>query len=129
MHLKKLIKANGKQMQVILPLTTLPDQLATSSIMKFILKFGAKTMVVYDALLSEKRILMAGSLDYSISNIIDYVFAAASLISPPFFGVQTKVYPYAQLSQIARLMQEKSYVAGVTNPMFLQNKACYDLLC
>jgi hypothetical protein len=66
--------------------------------MKFILKFGARTMVVYDALLSEKRILMAGSLDYSISNIIEYVFAAASLISPPFFGVQTKVYPYAQLS-------------------------------
>ena len=87
MHLKKLVKANGKQMQVILPFTTLPDQLATSSIMKFILKFGAKTMVVYDALLSEKRILMAGSLDYSISNIIDYVFAAVSLISPPFFGV------------------------------------------
>ena len=73
----------------------MPDQLATSSIMKFILKFGAKTMVVYDALLSEKKILMAGSLDYSISNIIDFVFAAASLISPPFFGVQTKVYPYA----------------------------------
>jgi len=87
LHLKKLVKANGKQMQVILPFTTLPDQLATSSIMKFILKFGAKTMVVYDALLSEKRILMAGSLDYSISNIIDYVFAAVSLISPPFFGV------------------------------------------
>ena len=55
-------------------------------------------MVVYDALLSEKRILMAGSLDYSISNIIDYVFAAASLISPPIHGIQTKVYPYAQLS-------------------------------
>ena len=97
--------------------------------MKFILKFGSKTMVVFDALLSEKKILMAGSLDYSISNIIEFVFAAASLISPPLFGVQTKVYPYAQLSQITRLMQEKSYVAGVTNPMFIQNKACYDLLC
>lgn len=85
--MKKPIKANSKQLQLILPMVFPPDQLATSSIMKFILKFGSKTMVVFDALLSEKKILMAGSLDYSISNIIDFVFAAASLISPPLFGV------------------------------------------
>lgn len=37
-----------------------PDQLATTSLLKFITRFGSSTMVVYDALLSEKRILMAG---------------------------------------------------------------------
>ncbi len=87
LHLKSQIYLGGNQLKIMLPLVHEPDHIATSSIMKFIVRFGSKTMLVYDALLSEKRILMAGSFDYSISNIIEYVFAAASLISPPFFGV------------------------------------------
>lgn len=68
LHLKRRIFLNdGSQHTVVFPLTTNPNQLALTSLMKFILKFSNKTMVVYDALLSEKRILMAGNLDYSIS--------------------------------------------------------------
>jgi len=44
-------------------------------------------MVVYDKLLSERRILFAGQLDFSISRIQEYVFAAASMISPPLIGI------------------------------------------
>lgn len=68
LHLKRSIcLSDGSQHTVVFPLTTNPNQLALTSLMKFILKFSNKTMVVYDALLSEKRILMAGNLDYSIS--------------------------------------------------------------
>lgn len=87
MHISYPLKMNGKQIKAVFPLTYSIDQLAISSLMKFLLKFGSTAMFVYDALLSEKRILMAGSLDYSISNIIDYVFAAASLVSPPLLGI------------------------------------------
>jgi len=84
-------------------------------------------MVVYDALLSEKRILMAGQLGYSISSIIDFVLTAAALISPPFLGVQNKVFPHVHLKEIGKLLQESSYIAGVTNPTFLFNKSLYDI--
>ena len=71
----------------MIPLASPPDQLASSSLTKFLLRFQTKAMVIYDALLAEKRILFAGSLDCSISQIQDYVFAAASLISPPLYGI------------------------------------------
>jgi Stabilization of polarity axis len=81
-----------------------PDQIATTSLLKFITRFGSSTMVVYDALLSEKRILMAGQLGYSISSIIDFVLTAAALISPPFLGVQNKVFPHVHLKEIGKLL-------------------------
>ena len=86
-------------------------------------------MVIYDALLAEKRILFAGALDCSLSQIQDYVFAAASLVSPPLYGIQNKIFPYVPLSQMPLLESESGFIAGVTNPMFLQNKRCHDLSC
>lgn len=67
--------------KVVVPLATPMDQIAANSLMKFITKFGTKTMIIYDALLQEKRILFAGALDFPINQIQDYVFAAASLIA------------------------------------------------
>lgn len=55
--------------------------------MKFINKFGKHTMFIYDSILQEKRILFAGALDFPLNQIQDYVFAAASLVSPPLVGV------------------------------------------
>ena len=71
----------------MIPLATPPDQVASSSLMKFLQRFQTKAMVIYDALLAEKRILFAGALDCSLSQIQDYVFAAASLVSPPLYGI------------------------------------------
>lgn len=33
------------------------------------MKFGEKTMLIYDAILSEKKILFSGGLDYSADEI------------------------------------------------------------
>lgn len=41
------------------------------------MKFGEKTMLIYDAILSEKRILFSGGLDHSAAEIADYVLACA----------------------------------------------------
>ena len=105
------------------------DQISTSSLMKFINKFGKHTMIIYDALLQEKRIIFAGALDFPINQIQDYVFAAASLISAPLVGVQSRIYPYAPLQMISFLEQEQGYVAGVTNHVYLMNKNCHDFCC
>jgi hypothetical protein len=105
------------------------DQLGQSSLLKFVIKFGALTMIIYNALLQEKRILMAGDLSFPISSIIDFVLAAASLVSPPFLGIQSKVYPHVHLKELGVLAAETSYIAGVTNPTFLMQKQLYDISC
>jgi hypothetical protein len=60
-------------------------------------------MMLYDALLSEKRILMAGQLDFPISSIIDFVLAAASLVSPPFYGANAVTFPHVHLKEMGML--------------------------
>ena len=63
-------------MKVCLPLAAGTDDMSnTTSLRKFIMKFGEKTMLIYDALLSEKRILFSGGLDHSAAEIADYVLA------------------------------------------------------
>ena len=106
-----------------------PDQIASTSIMNLIIKFGKQTMMLYDALLSEKRILMAGQLDYSISSIIDFVLAASSLVSPPFYSVHNNVFPHVHLKEIGTLAKEPCFIAGVTNPTFLINKSMQSVNC
>jgi hypothetical protein len=59
------------------------DQSNVSILRKFIMKFLEKTMLIYDALLSEKRILFSGGLDHSAADIGDYVLACSQLLSPP----------------------------------------------
>lgn len=127
MHEAHVVKLNKKEYTICVPAVSPPDQLAMTSLMKFIVRFGAKTMMVYDALLSEKRVLMAGQLDFSISSIIEFVLAAAALV--PLAGMQTRVFPHVHLKEIGVLLQEPCFVAGVTNPTFLMQKALYDIAC
>ena len=127
LHTENQLKLKDQSVKVCVPLTTPTDYMCMTSLMKLITKFSFRTMIVYNALLSEKRILMAGQLDYSISSIQDFVLAAASLVSPPFFGVQTKVFPHVHLKDMSVLMETPSYIAGVTNPTFLMQKSMHDI--
>jgi hypothetical protein len=55
------------------------------------------------------------------------MFAAASLVAPPLFGVSNKVLPYVPLSAMGTLETEEGFLAGVMNPMFLENRKCHDI--
>lgn len=105
------------------------DEFATTSIKKFIVKFGEKTMHIYDALLAEKRILFSGGLEFSADEIQEYALACSSFISPVFSpGILQKLHPYAALSNLD-FIEDAGYIAGVTNPMFQQRGNWYDVCC
>ena len=55
--------------EVYVPLAAPPDRIETTSLMKFLMKYNKNIMVIYDALLSEKRIIFAGALDTPTSQI------------------------------------------------------------
>lgn len=54
-------------------------------------------MHIYDAILSEKRILFNGGLEYSADEIQEYVLACSQLVSP-LLGILSKLFPYASLN-------------------------------
>ena len=86
-------------------------------------------MAIYDAILTDKKIIFAGSRNLSITQIQNYMFAAASMVSPPLFGIHNKIMPYVPLVDMGKLVDaEGGFMAGVTNPMFIENRRCYDIV-
>jgi len=93
------------------------------------MKFGEKTMLIYDALLAEKRILFSGGLDFSADEIQGFALACVSLVSPPLCpGMLQKLHPYANISNLD-FIEELGFVAAVTNPIFKQRSNWHDVCC
>jgi len=70
-------KYGNNSVDVHLPLTSYSDQMVTGSLSKLIMKFNKQTMYIYDAILSQKRVLFSGSLKFSTDHIGEYVAACA----------------------------------------------------
>lgn len=85
-------------------------------------------MVIYDAMLADRRILFSGGFNFSADEIQEYVLACASLVSSALPGIMSRVHPYAALSNLD-FIEENGYIAGVTNPMFKQRQAWHDICC
>ena len=84
-------------------------------------------MVIYDGLLSDQKIILAGSRNLSISQIQSFIYAFASLVSPPILGIHNKLLPYVPLSAMTKLEGEEGFLAGVMNPMFIENRKYHDI--
>jgi len=55
-------------------------------------------MLIFDAILLEKRVLFFGGKEISIQELGEYVLSAAKLISPPIFGILQRAFPYSPFS-------------------------------
>ncbi len=55
-------------------------------------------MLIFEAVMLEKRVLFFGGKSTSIQELGEFVQAAALLVSPPMFGVLRRVFPYCSLS-------------------------------
>ena len=91
------------QSNVSIPLANPPDYTTSTSLVHFINYFGMQTMVIYDAILSDKRIIFAGSRNLSLTQIQNYIFTAASMVSPPLYGIYSKILPYVPLVSMGTL--------------------------
>ena len=116
------------QTKIMLPLASPSDQVSQVSLLRFVNLMGKNTMLLYDALLSDKRIIFASSRNLSLSQVQNFLFAAASMIAP-LQGVFNKIKPFVPLAAMAELeaADEGGFIAGVTNPMFIENRRCYDV--
>lgn len=103
---KKLkTKFRGETVKVHIPLFSLNSELAPYSILGLCAKLQESVMIVYDALLSNKRvrtkqIIVLGEQSRA-EEVAVAVLAVMHLVSPPFSHLIEKcVYPYATLDDI-----------------------------
>ena len=74
-------------------------------------------MVIFSAVLLEKRVMFVGSPEIEAGTVCEMVLAAANMLSPPFPLLPARTFPYANLNDLG-FLDVPGYIAGVTNPLF-----------
>jgi hypothetical protein len=100
-----------------------------NSLIPFLRAFGGvNTMVIFSAVLLEKRVMFVGSPEIEAGTVCEMVLAAANMLSPPFPLLPARTFPYANLNDLG-FLDVPGYIAGVTNPLFKIKSEWWDILC
>eukprot|EP01116_Phalansterium_solitarium_P013600 TRINITY_DN30995_c0_g1_i1.p1 TRINITY_DN30995_c0_g1~~TRINITY_DN30995_c0_g1_i1.p1 ORF type:complete len:626 (-),score=206.35 TRINITY_DN30995_c0_g1_i1:7-1842(-) len=127
-HFPAQVYFSGNKMNFRLPLTLYPDEIPETSVINLIRKFNSQIMLIYHALITERRVLFLG-FECSANEVCEYVLAAVQFLCPPLSGIlQKRAYPYTNLTYL-KFLEVPGYIAGVTNPMFEEHTEWWDLLC
>jgi len=121
---------DGLPVKVSFPLYTTPDEvlnLETPALTTLCQTLGPEaTMRVFNAIVAGERVMFVGH-QHSAQEVSYMVLAAAAMVSPPLSGmIMSRVYPYANLTDMA-FLEARGFVAGVTNPVFEGNPKWWDL--
>ncbi|KAH3756862.1 methionyl-tRNA synthetase [Pelomyxa schiedti] len=128
-----------KKQPIYIPLTTFPDEVGDPSITMLLKKFGRQVMIIYNAVLQEKRIIFLGFTGGNLEEasalegcttetICLFVLATVAMVCPPLKGVVNRCFPYTNLCYLD-FMSIPGYITGVANPMFEQHAEWWDVLC
>lgn len=62
-------------------------------------KFGTSIMTIFNAIMSQKRILFSG-FGFGAEEICSYVVSSVALVCPPLRGVVARAFPYTNLTAL-----------------------------
>ncbi|KAK3813883.1 MAG: docking domain of Afi1 for Arf3 in vesicle trafficking-domain-containing protein [Linnemannia gamsii] len=144
---------DGIKIPIRVPLSINPEEVGEFSLIKLITTFspsspspnphpfhphldsnGANThpiMLLMNALLTGKRVIFLGN-GHPAGDVANFVLAACALGSGSggvLRGFPERAYPYTNLAGIDHLMTCKGFIAGVTNQLFEDRTAWWDVLC
>jgi len=109
------------------PLSTFPNETVDFKMTDLIAKFGSQIMIIFNAILMEKRVIFLG-FNVAMEELCKIVLAAACMVSPPLQDILHRVFPYTNLLYLD-FTKLPSYIVGVSNPMFENRSEWWDLLC
>ena len=95
------------------------------SLISLIKIFGEKTMLIYNAVLRNQKVILIG-YERSVKESISLACACAYLVYP--LNVYKNLYPYEHLLDLD-FVENESYIASVSNPIFNTRKEWFDLSC
>ncbi|KAF9927455.1 hypothetical protein FBU30_003254 [Linnemannia zychae] len=144
---------DGIKIPIRVPLSINPEEIGEFSLIKLITTFSPSSpspnphpfhphldsngpnthpiMLLMNALLTGKRIIFLGN-GHPAGDVANYVLAACALGSGSggvLRGFPERAYPYTNLAGIDHLLTCKGFIAGVTNQLFEDRTAWWDVLC
>lgn len=99
----------------------------TVSLCKLLQLFQEKVMIIYNALLFEKRIVMVGH-NKNAGEVASYVLSVCSLAPYIPSVLRRRVFPYISLANMD-FLSVPGYIVGATNPMFASREDYWDCMC
>lgn len=102
------------------------EQLYSDNIEQFISIFKESTMIIYEALLTDKKIMFIGDSSTPCEILSKFVFTCASLL--PVFGISKRLNPYKNLYDLD-FLNSSNCVYAVTNPIFKMKNTYWDIMC
>lgn len=105
------ISFDKTNMKIRIPTTLFPDEVGDvtcwiyfsnyyqHSLITLVRKFGNQVMLIYNALITQKRILFLG-FDCSAGEVCEYTLAACSMVCPPLKGLVKRAFPYTNLTYL-----------------------------
>lgn len=85
-------------------------------------------MVIYDAILSDKKIMFIGDSSTPCEKLSRFIFSCLALVSPPCVGMIKRLMPYANLYDLV-FLERPNAIYGVTNPIFKSKTDWWDVMC
>lgn len=109
-----------------IPILLPSDELPMASLTRLLHRFTTHTMLIYNAVLLESRILFVGTaLTAPIKDIIPLVLAAAHLVSPPLHGIiQRRCLPMAMDPNDLSWATWPGFIVGTASPTIRDLVTC-----
>jgi hypothetical protein len=83
-------------------------------------------MIIFDALLSDRKIMFIGESTTSCETLSKFVFSCSSIL--PIFGISKRLHPYKNLYDL-EFLNINNVVYAVTNPIFKMKSTYWDIMC
>ncbi|KAJ6247995.1 arf3-interacting protein [Anaeramoeba flamelloides] len=119
---------NGQNLPLNIPDYMLEDEFGNISLGSFVKSFREQTMVVFNAILTNKRIIVLGH-QMPAGTVCEYVLAILLMVCPPMRGIIRRSFPYVNLRTIDLFENLPGYIVGTTNPLFATKQRYWDVLC
>jgi len=96
------------------------------SLCRFVSTFKEDTMLIYNAILYQKRVIFFSGQQLA-GQVVNYVLSALAMFPDMYDLLHKRAFPYASFSHL-EFLDVDGYIVGVCNPMFASNEEYYDLL-
>jgi hypothetical protein len=122
------IELGGGKISIDLAIQDYEEKIFPSSIIELIKTFKENTMIIYDAILSDKKILFVGDNYTSCERLAIFVFSTMAMVTPLSVGIIKRIHPYKNLYDM-EFLKSSNCIYAVTNPIFKSKNDAWDVMC
>ncbi len=100
-----------------------------ASALRLVAAFGASVPRILAAVAAGARVIIVGGKATPAGDVAAIALAVAGAVEPALPGTVARCFPSASLTDLGFLETPGGFVAGVSNPLFRDRTAWWDLLC